>query len=621
MSRPPRLLVPAALLLVAACGDDAQGPDGGAALVLTVTPSSVVLEAGTTDTLAAELRRPAGTIGDLTLRLEGAGPNVRPRFFEATSSGEVTRIRFELIADANASARRYSATLTAVVGRATSNPVSLPIEVTTLRPVTLRIPDTVVVAQLSSTVVPVELSRRPPEDAQAFEIEVEGAPNGVTSSANPIYGGATHTALTLVAGTGVSPGSYGISVTAMPAGVNSGKLSKPAVLVVTPSAGPTGDVVVDFRDCAAGTAPIWVAAYQPDAAGWRQVIGVDGQYRFNSDSIRGGLAFAAWDAGGNRGLLVSVLFRTAAELRSLRAEARCPFGASPATLKSVFVTTTAPSGADAHGAVAVGSAFSALGPGSHDLALGVEDGLFDVVGLASPAKAPSFADSRMVVVRDVDTRAIPSAGRLAAVDFTGPQAFTPTRTALSVPGSSEAASFSTALVNEATCSAAEYQRGKLVGDTASVFGLPAGVRRSSDRYRVSVSSGYGYLQATETFDNFDVPRTVALPPQIRPGPPGFLQGLPYVGMSLEIPIDSSVDIASFGYGQFYSSPSVVISASRSYLGSNRALLFMPNFAEVGGWKNEWAAMDDIVTGFAVEGHDGPIGPCGPRRTFKVGYDF
>lgn len=532
MARLPRLMAPFSLVLVVACGGDTQGPDGGPGLELTVTPASLVLEAGTTDTLTAEVRRPAGNSAPLSFRLEGTGGVVRVNLLGATSSGGVTKTKLLVEVPPAAAAQTYSATLTAVAGDQTSNAVSLPIR-------------------------------------------------------------------------------------------------------VTPAA-PAGNVVVDFRECAPWTETLWVAAYHPGTGGWQQVIGADGQYRFVSDSILGGVAFASRATTGSSGIVVSVLFRTAAELRSLPPESRCPSGWSGAAAKSVWVATTAPPGPDAHGGLGVASVYDAVVAGDNALALLVPHGSFDLVGLASSAKAPSFADPRMVVVRDLDTRVVSPGGRLAIVDFNGPQAFSPDLATVAVPGVTSLDAYFVALLNQTSCFSATYQFGALGGNQVPVFTLPASIRRPSDRYRVSVHSGNWTVQATETFDDLAGAATVALPSRLPRLVPVSLQTSPYLRMMIEFEIAPDVDIASFQWfeetfepvmsvrtaGSSSLSAGVMISASRGYLGGSRVQLAMPDFKGVRGWDDRWAGVSNLRATYSVDGHSGPVGPCGPRRTFRsVGYVF
>ncbi|MFN8574333.1 MAG: hypothetical protein U0132_19940 [Gemmatimonadaceae bacterium] len=503
------------------------------------------------------------------------------------------------------------------------SPPSEPVQTPRPNPplVTLKLPDSVVVSQLGSVVVPIDFKWS--FGHEAAHLVVTDLPSDVTTSSNPSLneeGSGRHTYLTIVAGKGAEVGRFSPTVkVATPEGTTQ-SIEYQLDLVVTPRQEQAGNASIDFSDCPKDNRPTWFAAFDPATSSWQQVIGDGDQYRIQGAYPMGVAFFSYASAGSGSWGQVSVLFRTPAEIRSLSFIERCSFSLvydySPsADTVSVSGTAVFPAGPDAHALVSLGG--RPLGTERTWSQARVPRGLFDMVGLASAAKWPSWSNPRMVLHRDVDTSILPS-GRLPLVDFSGADAFVPDSVPIAIPGVSigPVDQYLVAHLDQAACVASNYQYGPLAEGLVG-FGIPSALRRPTDRHQLSIrtSGGTNILrEVTQTFDDL-TKWTVQLPDRLRVDDFRWMSA-PSAWAHAEFDTGPDVDVASIIFESATSR--ISISASQGYLGGRRAELEMPDFSAVGGWSDGFAVDDGESAWFVrANGHTGPVGPCGAQRTFIV----
>ena len=104
--------------------------------------------------------------------------------------------------------------------------------------------------------------------AGAVNIAIGGAPSGLTVSANPSSVTGTTATVNISAALAIGAGNYPITITATGSGVPQ-QIATLAV-IVTPSAGGSGNVTLSFASCDPSAVPIWFA-FQNGSGPWTQV--------------------------------------------------------------------------------------------------------------------------------------------------------------------------------------------------------------------------------------------------------------------------------------------------------------------------------------------------------------
>ena len=114
--------------------------------------------------------------------------------------------------------------------------------------------------------------------ANAVAVTATGLPAGVTATPNPASVGDAPAVLAINVASSVPAGNYPITLT----GTGTGVTQKTTTfnLVVTPAAGGSGSIALNFTDCDPTQRPIWLATQSAGGA-WTRVTGTNNTFAFN----------------------------------------------------------------------------------------------------------------------------------------------------------------------------------------------------------------------------------------------------------------------------------------------------------------------------------------------------
>jgi hypothetical protein len=261
--------------------------------------------------------------------------------------------------------------------------------------------------------------------AGPITLGVTGLPANVTAqvAANPVTG--DKATLDIVAGPGVTPGFYRLTLTATGAGVQ----ANPIVIDLTVTAASSTTATVAY--CSV-LAPVWVA-FQDGNGTWTRVsptmVGSNTVYRRLFVTNRGGIATLTPFLDGALTLL-NVLYGTPAELASAGDTNPIDCGASVA--KTLFGQV---SGLDDNESALISSgpflrASVPVGRSSFQLT-GLPSGPHDLLATRTTLANASAAVTRLLLRRNID---LPDSATLPTLDFASNEAFDPATANVRIAG-------------------------------------------------------------------------------------------------------------------------------------------------------------------------------------------
>ena len=425
-------------------------------------------------------------------------------------------------------------------------------------------------------------------------LSVEGAPPGVTIQLDAASVSGSSAGLTVSSDPAASPGTYPVTIRAVPASWPPGA-SRTAVLTVTVRATPTGggNVLLDWSGCAL---PDWVAV-QDGSGAWVQKLPDAGVVSFSLSADKGGIAFVE---SGNS---VVVRYHTRAELTAGTLNMCPPVQTlGPKTITGFAVHN----GAGEVFAYSLGGAIASSSQASPNFALvGVRDGIHDLVGWGTTAGAFGL---RGLLRRDID---LPNGGALDPVDLLGVGSFAPQRNTLSVLlNQNDQVSHTMSYLTTALCTANPLYA-NVLGTTALMSGVPEPLQRPEDLHLVTVTaSGFRRIRVATIAFHLLSGRSLVLPPLLTVP---AVSTLPAGYKALQAVISSmpAVYNGTVNFRYTAGTKSMSISASMGYVGTGAVVLAMPNFGSVPGWPNA-AAIGTGESGtwnYSVDGSSGSRALC------------
>lgn len=409
-------------------------------------------------------------------------------------------------------------------------------------------------------------------------------PTGVTAVLTPTATTGNSVNLALSATTGAALGNPTITIKGTAAGL--GDRTTTLGLTITAPSGGSGNVSLDFANCAAAERPVWFA-YQNGSGAWTRVTPTGNLYSFTIDAGKGGIAWVVDDA--NPGSVVTVQYFSQAELTGFPAAQFCgTSGGKTLTATTAGLSFTQFVQASIGGGSGAGSALApsiSIKP--------VQNGTFDLVAYASSI-TPSAAD-RLIIRRDINTAAIADGGSVGPVlDFGAAEAVAPASATITVNGMAGGESISTVSMlygTGASCTTHLLYGGQGPGGAASTFtayGVPAGKQRGTDYHSLFVSAGTAtsFRMVSQSFQAM-ADRSVSLPAALSAGSPTILAG-PYKRLRFQTTLPAALATGAFAsYLDEAASISASMTATGGWLGGTAVDLSMPDFSGVSGWNNAW----------------------------------
>ncbi len=557
-------------------------PDASAPLTVVVAPDPLQLITDDVATAQASLVTRSvivnrnGAPGTVTLSADGLPSGVT--FSAAPVAG--TTAAMAIAVGAGAAPGAYLVTLRGSGAGATAS-TSFVLTIAASNVAMTLVPQDVAVLQGSSAASVLTLVRT--SFGGAVSVQLAGVPDGISVEASdPTVTGATTTIL-VTASKDLRPGTYGLTVRAVPLPGSTGAPALDAVsapLTVTVLEAPTteGNVVLDWSRC---TVPDWVAG-QDGTGPWTRLAGVQGRFRFAVSSVRGGVAYSTGPTS------LTVRFATGAEL-SAGAIDMCDPATPAVQLRTVTGTAQYPT-TFANGLPYTWNFGGGNGGSSVDAPnftiLGVTPGTHDLVGV-SLTSISSF-----VIVRDLTPSA---AGSIGTIPVIGQFSLTAILGRVRVGATlAERLAITESYLTTAACTENDIYTTGISSPVTGSFtftqvGIPAPFQRETDFHHIeaSASSASGTRTATKSFHAVDADNTqsVDLPPNL---PSYTIVTLPGTHQRLRLsmgaaPLGYTGDL-TFQFSDGFSSVTVASSAAAlATAGSGIFLLDMPELGATSGF--------------------------------------
>ncbi len=590
-----RTIVPvvAAALVTASCGsDDTTGPPENPAITVAVSPTSVTLDPGSSETVDLTITRTGGFTGAVTVSASGLPTGVSASDV-AIASGATTGT-LTLNASPGADAGTATATLTASGTGVTSQTASLSVTVNEAAPAggfTLSVNPSPLSVQAGDSATATVKVARTGSFTGAVDLSVSGLPTGLTASFSPASVTDSTSTLTLEADSSVSADTVDVTIAGGAAGVDSATATLSVQLAAVSSGGGSGNVTWNF----CGDAPLW-AAVKAGSGAWTQVTGSGGTYSFDVGSGTGSLAWVTGSAAG--GYDLHVVQATAAELTT-EGSAMCPGGVTSG--KTVNGSVAGLSATDI-AQISLGSSTTTLSgaTGSDFTLTNVPPGSVDLVAGRSSLSGSSLTLQDLIIRRDLQPA---DNATLDTLDFGSSEAFAPESHTVTVTNLNGEQVFASMLFHTANGSTGAYATG-LPGTsgTLTVPEIPSDQLSSGDFQLVNVVVVDSTTGATRTAGAvFSSPgdQSVALGPTLTGVDATTLATTPYARIQLVVPLPSDygqMALANFTQGSGSSSRAVTIQQTEGYLaGADTATLAVPDLSGVSGWDDAWGLAAGVST--------------------------
>lgn len=630
----PTVAVGQQVLTVRATGNGVSSAAAGLAVTITPAPSFSILPL-TTDpvpimqhgatSIAVTLDRTGGFAGPVDLTVDSLPPGVTASFDPATVAGTSSILSLAVGSGAPVGEHRLVIRGTAS-GQA---PKVLAFRLSVAAPPSFSLsvsPPGSVALQPGGSVVnrTIVIDRINFPGAVGLAVTANTGGAGLTANLSSPSTSGSSVSLALSAGAQLVPGTYLVTVTGTAPG-----LADQSVPVTVEVAAAGTSVTLDYTACFSNYVPVWLA-YQDGTGPWRVVTPAGRVFRFTLQAGKGGLAWVWRPSPGVSYHWVNVEYYAAAELGRVVPGQLCP--SFPAT-REITATAILPFGHTA--TVSLAGATGIAGPVDPVARISIsKNGTFDLLGYSVDPAAPGTND-RIFLRRDVNTTPIPGGGSVGfPVDFTDPvQSFAPAAATFTLAGPLAGAGRFT--VNGSFRSAGcvwSPLRAVLMPAPPSAFtflGVPAGLQRSGDLHAVRIeveSASFATYRSVYQMIGALSNRTITLPSELPVFSPTTVGG-PYAALRFQFTLPSDlVPSASVSYHDPASFKTVILYASRSWLGGSTVDLAMPRFSGLPGWDDQWVAasgatIDWAVTGggnrTVIGGFDRDLNPCGVGAVYST----
>lgn len=613
----------AAIGLFAACGGSAsesvvqQTPSP--AISISLSASTLDVQAGATGSVAVTLTRTGGFAGDVTIAVSGLPAGVTTS--TTTIAAGQTSASVMLTAIASAAAGTTSAVIQASGSGVTSVTASLALTIraqTVIQSFTMAIsPTSLSVAAGASGTATITITR-----SSTFTGTVTLAVVGSVAGMTPTFSSATVTGntatLTVAFAATTAPGSVSVTIR----GSGTGVTDQTVVLPVTITAASTA--AVTWRSCAPNLA-VWFAV-QDGAGPWTRVVGVNDTYSFSLSSGRGGVAYVVLSPGV--AVTTLVLYGTASELQAT-SDGQCGLVGPGKTV------TAAIAGASSTDLVlaTLGQSFASvfLSQSSTATFSGVGNAPVDLVASNSAqvtATPLTYALKKVIIRRGLT----PAAGSvLAPIDFGGAEAFDPVMHTLTIANlGSDLAAVGTGYVTANNGFGASLNGGTAAstGDTRTYAGIPTAKQVAGDLYALTVTShpsvGTDNGRSVTSVFKDAVDRTIALGPvlaaptvtAIAGGTTGRFQAVITTQQEYNSLFTLTVEQAT-GPGR-----SLVICGvqqTRAYASGSPVTLSTPDLTAVSGFDPNWALKAGSVGAWIVTANSQPSQTISDGATYGSGF--
>ncbi|MES2180070.1 MAG: hypothetical protein V4550_19590 [Gemmatimonadota bacterium] len=520
-----------------------------------------------------------GYAGPVLLQLEGLPAGATASFQPASASGNTAKTTLVV----SASVPVGTSTLT-LRGRGVGVPDAITPVSLTVKPAAFSLavsPQSITVTPSSTTTVNVAVTRNGYDGALA--LTSEGAPSGMTVTAQPSVMTGTSAALAIVVANTVPAGNYDIVVRATPDGLPTP--AAPGVTInitVRPISIGTGNVTLDWSAC---SPPAWVAGQDGNSA-WTQLLPSGGKVQFSVTSPRGAFAF-------REGRTTTVRYMTLAEL-SERPFDMCAPPVQTKTVTGSAVHSTNPTESFLY-QLGGGSATSSYAASNFTIT-GIREGVHDLIAYGLSFTGASY---RALIRRDLD---LPNGASLGLVSMFGPESFVTDAASLTVSGQQgDVINHAMSYLTTQACDVNVLYAS--ASPVATLRGIPSVLQRETDFHLLTVTAVAGTRGRTasavfHTLGN----RTVALAPVVAAPAVVGLAG-PYRRLQATIGSASTEynGTATLKYND--NAAQISASASMGFAGNSGFVLAMPDLSGVSGWSNEntIAAGATVTWTFVLDG--------------------
>ncbi len=423
---PFRAVVLILAALATGCGGDSgtdpdPTPTPTPTITVSVSPSSVSLEQADEVTVTITLTRGGGYTGSVTLTFSGLPTGVAAA--AASIGAGSNQAVVALTATAAAAVGSATVGVTAAGSGVAAAQASFALAVTAAPVGSFAVdvdPATLSLEQGEAGTVDVNLDRSG-GFAGPVDLEIAGAPAGMTATLAETRLAGTATTLDVSVGGSVAPGDYPLVLTAAGDGTD----DRTATLTVTVTAAGV-DVAWDI--CEGGPPPFFVAVQDGDGP-WTPVTPQGGLFSFRITADRGGVAYLVEADDDVTALYTVFLAREEfATSQPLFLADNCTIGS-----KTVFVDVSPDLVAPEYAAAALGGLTSSsitTGPLTLDVDE-VPEGMVDLIGSRGRITGPGVPTvERLYVERGLE----PADGATIPMNFAGPFGFDPVDATVSVAG-------------------------------------------------------------------------------------------------------------------------------------------------------------------------------------------
>lgn len=612
--------------VILSCGSG--GGDGGSTgpkplIEITLDPPSASVVQGASTTVTVRVTGSNGFTGTAVVGVTGAPTGVTTSVSTPQVTAGVTVVLLTINVSASTAPGSYTLTAAATGTGVSSVTASFALTVTAAPPsgsFTLAPnPASVTVVQGSSATSTITVNRSG-GFAGNVGLAASGMSNGLSANfAPPNVSGGSAT-LTLTANSIAITGTVSLTVVGTATGVPSQSATVQVTVTPAQNGGTSGNVIVDFSNCAPEAKPVWLA-YQDGGGAWTHVSSSGDVYRFAVSSGAGGYAYVTRPSADHSAVAVNLLSR--AELISAPIVG-CP---TPAGNKTVIANVSA-IGTSEEGIISLGgSSVEAPTEGPTPIPR-VPNGSYDLIGwrFNNVRGINTATDTRGVIIRDVNVADHDTAG---TVNFSSPDAIGITAWSVGFSGATAGDVFSGSM---------SYYTG------APESCVPALLYNFTSNAPSIPGSAYGFVDSVQRATDFHVLSVVATNfPNTRVSQRSFHTAGSVTSLKLLDPIPAPVvsNVAGAAYKRLQvagSTPSVYgsnvvfsysdgvnarsasIQASISWLGGNSASLMFPDFTGVEGWDGTWMPQAGSAVNWSFGGTSNPAGlVCAEGATFFAAY--
>ncbi len=376
--------------------------------VLSVSPTALSIDRGSSASVALQLTRSGGFAGDVALALVSPPAGITATFAPASVSGNTATLTLSV--GNGVAGGSYALVVQGTGTGVGSRSATLALTVTIPPSLTLSPADTTVnVAQFASVAVPLALARTNATGSVSFA--ATGAPTGVTIAFAPSQTSGATTTLSANVALTTPPGTYPITVTASIAG------GPQATAIVRLAVSAAAGSVAEYRFCSNSFVPVFFA-YQDGNGAWRAITPEvrDGTaaFQFPITAAHAGVAFV-------QRLSATQYYTYVVHLLKDELIAQGPNWCGRSLATAPVNGTVAGVDAGEWARVAIGNAsMNVAGSPTQPIGFQLQDAMVGTQDLIASRQNVSGVTDRFVVMRGLTVNSVSTT--LPAVDFNGPLA-------------------------------------------------------------------------------------------------------------------------------------------------------------------------------------------------------